>query len=70
VAPVPSRARGVEALLAGRPWDDAAAAEAAAALEREFAPIDDMRASAAYRRTVLGYLMRRFRLETSGRPVA
>ncbi len=70
VAPVPARARGVETLLVGSPWDDAAAAGAAAALEREFTPIDDMRASAAYRRTALGNLMRRFRLETTDAQVA
>jgi hypothetical protein len=44
-----------------------ATAEAAAkCLETEFAPIDDMRASAAFRRRVLSNLMRRFRLETGG----
>ena len=32
----------------------------------EFTPIDDMRASAAYRRAVLCNLLRRFRLETGG----
>ena len=34
-------------------------------LEAEFAPIDDMRASAAYRRRVLGNLLRRFVIETT-----
>ena len=66
VAPVPKRAVGTEALLAGRPWDDATAEAAATSLESEFAPIDDMRASAAFRRRVLSNLMRRFRLETGG----
>ena len=64
VAPVPKRAAGVEALLASHPWDDATAEAAATRLESEFAPIDDMRASAGFRRRVLGNLMRRFRLET------
>ena len=36
----------------------------------EFTPIDDMRAIAGYRRAVLGNLMRRLRLETSGGRVA
>jgi xanthine dehydrogenase small subunit len=66
VAPVPKRAAGAEALLVGRPWDDATGEAAAKSLESEFAPIDDMRASAAFRRRVLGNLMRRFRLETGG----
>jgi xanthine dehydrogenase small subunit len=66
VAPVPKRAVATEALLAGHPWDDAVAEAGAKLLEGEFAPIDDMRASAAFRRRVLGNLMRRFRLETSG----
>jgi len=57
-------------LLAGRAWDDATAEAAAISLESEFTPIDDMRASAAYRRRVLANLMRRFRLETSGSPIA
>jgi xanthine dehydrogenase small subunit len=65
VAAMPSRAKATEALLAGKPWSDATAEAAAAALQAEFAPIDDMRASAAYRRTVLGNLLRRFRIETS-----
>jgi xanthine dehydrogenase small subunit len=65
VAPVPKRASVTESLLAGRTWNDAAAEAAATSLAREFAPIDDMRASAGYRRSVLANLMRRFWLETS-----
>jgi xanthine dehydrogenase small subunit len=64
VAPVPVRAMRTEACLAGQAWGDATAEAAAAMLAGEFTPIDDMRASAAYRRKVLGNLMRRFRLET------
>ena len=64
MAPVPKRALATEALLAGRAWDDVTAAAAATSLMNEFTPIDDMRASAAYRRHVLGNLLRRFRLET------
>jgi xanthine dehydrogenase small subunit len=68
VAAIPSRAPVTEALLAGRRWDDATAEAAALALQAEFAPIGDMRASAAYRRSVLGNLLRRMRLETCGVP--
>jgi xanthine dehydrogenase small subunit len=64
VAPTPTRAPRTEALLAGRLWDDTTADAASRLLRDEFTPIDDMRASAAYRRTVLGNLLRRMHLET------
>jgi xanthine dehydrogenase small subunit len=66
IAATPTRARKTEALVAGRQWDEAAAEAAAAVLYSEFTPLDDMRASAAYRRTVLANLLRRFHLETAG----
>ena len=59
VAPIPMRARGTEAALLDQPWTEATAASAATVLAGEFTPIDDMRASAAYRRRVLGNLMLR-----------
>ena len=65
VAATPVRALRTEALLAGATWDRATAERAAQALTGEFAPIDDMRASAGYRRAVLGNLLRRFWLETA-----
>ena len=64
VAAVPSRAPRTEAALEGRPFAAEAFEAAARVLEAEFAPIDDMRASASYRRRVLGNLLRRFWLET------
>jgi xanthine dehydrogenase small subunit len=70
VAPVPARAVRTEACLVGQAWDDATAESAATVLAGEFTPIDDMRASAGYRRKVLGNLMRRFRLETGTAHVA
>jgi len=66
VSATPRRATATEAVLTNRPWDDAAADAAVRALAAEFAPIDDMRASAGYRRAVLANLLRRFRLETGG----
>ncbi len=66
VAPVPKRASATEAVLVGHPWDEATASAAIREIAREFAPIDDMRATAAYRRAALGNLVRRFHLETSG----
>ena len=66
VAATPRRAIATEAALAGHPWDEATADAAVRTLAGEFTPIGDMRASAAYRRAVLGNLLRRFRLETAG----
>ena len=70
VAATPVRARQTEDLLTGRRWDGAAVERAAQALAGEFTPIDDMRASAGYRRIVLGNLLRRFWLETAGASTA
>jgi xanthine dehydrogenase small subunit len=70
VAATPRRARATEAALAGRAWTRETADDAARVLEREFTPIDDMRASAAYRRRALGNLMRRLWLETGERSIA
>jgi xanthine dehydrogenase small subunit len=66
VAPVPKRATAAEAALVGQPWTEATADAAVREISREFSPIDDMRATAAYRRAALGNLVRRFYLETSG----
>ncbi len=66
VAATPTRGRATEALLQGQPWTEAAARAASDSLRAEFAPISDMRASAGYRRQVLGNLMRRFWLESQG----
>ena len=66
VAATPARARQAEEALAGRLWSEAAARAAGEALRAQFQPISDMRASAAYRRRVLGNLMHRFWLESQG----
>lgn len=66
VAATPARARQTEAALRGQPWNADTVMAAAAALRAEFQPISDMRASAAYRQTVLGNLLRRFWLESQG----
>src|SRR5262249_11158529 len=60
MAAVPKRAAGREAALVGRPWTEATVGAAAAALERDFAPISDMRASARYRTAVARNLLLRF----------
>ena len=54
VAATPLRATATEAALVGRPWTADTAREAAAVLRGEGTPIDDHRASAAYRAAMLG----------------
>ena len=66
VAAIPKRALHCEAALAGRRWDGTAIAAGQAALDRDFEPISDMRAGAAYRRAALKNLLRRFHIETAG----
>ena len=66
VAATPVRARQTEAALLGQPWNADTVMAATAALRAEFRPISDMRASAAYRHTVLGNLLQRFWLESQG----
>jgi xanthine dehydrogenase small subunit len=66
VAATPVRARQTEAALLGHPWTADTVMSATGALRAEFQPISDMRASAAYRLTVLGNLLQRFWLESQG----
>ena len=65
MAATPMRARHTELALTGKPWDAAAVASARVALEEDFKPISDMRASATYRRVVAGNLLTRYFLETT-----
>jgi xanthine dehydrogenase small subunit len=60
VAAIPLRARRTEAWLAGRTLEDATIEEASRLLAAEFEPLDDHRASAAYRRQLCGGLFARF----------
>ena len=66
VAATPVRARASEAALRGQPWNEATVHAAMDTLRAEFSPISDMRASADYRRQVLGNLLWRFWLESQG----
>jgi xanthine dehydrogenase small subunit len=63
MAATPKRAPHAEAALAGRPYERAEVDNAAAALAEDFAPITDLRASAAYRLKVAQNLLRRDHLE-------
>ena len=65
MAAVPKRAVAAEQSLGGRRWNRASVAAAMAALDAELSPIGDMRASAAYRRSVARNLLLRFLLETA-----
>ncbi len=64
MAGIVKRAANAEAALLGKPWDEAQVAAAQAALERDFTPLTDMRASAGYRMQVAKNLLERFWLET------
>jgi xanthine dehydrogenase small subunit len=66
VAATPVRARKTEAALRDQPWSRQTLEQAIKTLREEFEPISDMRASAAYRRQVLGNLLERLWLQTQG----
>jgi CO/xanthine dehydrogenase FAD-binding subunit len=57
VAPFPLRARGAEAVLLGADLDGLPLAEAQEALQRDIAPIDDIRSNARFRRRVAENLL-------------
>ncbi|KNX36027.1 xanthine dehydrogenase small subunit [Luteipulveratus halotolerans] len=59
VAATPIRATATEAALEGRPWSAETVAAAAAVMRGEGTPMDDHRASAAYRSAMLGTALRR-----------
>ena len=59
VAPTPIRARSAEALLKGEIMDDGLLNKAAEAAAGESRPIDDLRASADYRKKMIGVLVKR-----------
>ena len=65
MAGTPQRASAAEAALVGQPWGEAAVARAIVALDADFKPLSDMRASAAYRQRVAGNLLRRYLIETT-----
>ena len=71
VAATPSRARAVEAVLLGQPWDEAHIRAAMDAVGQDFKPLTDMRASSEYRQLASRNLLYRFYLETApGAPLA
>jgi xanthine dehydrogenase small subunit len=65
VAATPIRAHATEAALEGAPWTRATVDEAAEVLHTEGTPMDDHRASAAYRSAMLGQSLRKLWFETA-----
>lgn len=65
VAATPIRAVAAEAALTGRPWDSATVDRAAQVLGGEGTPIDDLRASAAYRSAMLEQTLRKVYAESA-----
>jgi xanthine dehydrogenase small subunit len=68
VAATPARAVQTESALIGQPWNEATLLAAQTAIANEFSPLSDLRASADYRRQILGQLLRRAWLESTGHP--
>jgi xanthine dehydrogenase small subunit len=65
MAAVPARARQAESALEQCGWNEDAIAAAMVALSEDFRPLNDLRASAAYRLRAAGNLLRRFYLEST-----
>jgi xanthine dehydrogenase small subunit len=66
MAGIPKRARAVEAALTGAAWSEAAIEAALPAFAEDFAPLDDLRASAGYRLAAAGNMLRRYWRERTG----
>jgi xanthine dehydrogenase small subunit len=64
MAAIVKRARGAEAAVVGQPWAEATVDAAMQALDSDFTPLSDLRASADYRRQVARGLLKRLWLET------
>ena len=59
VAPIPFRAKKAEAVLVGAALNEEVIQQAAAAAAKEARPIDDVRATSAYRKKMVAILVRR-----------
>ncbi|MCU0904264.1 MAG: xanthine dehydrogenase small subunit [Tabrizicola sp.] len=70
MAGVPKRASLAEAALVGKSWTEASVEAAAEAMAGDYAPLTDMRASAAYRMLTAQNLLRRYFQDLSGVPVS
>ncbi|MGV8938020.1 MAG: xanthine dehydrogenase small subunit [Allorhizobium sp.] len=68
MAGTPKRAAQTEMALTGKPWTAETIASARDALDKDFQPLTDWRATAGYRLLTAKNLLTRFLLETEGRP--
>ena len=66
MAGIPARARHVEEALTGANWSEDGIAPALKAFGQDFQPIDDMRASGAYRLAAAQSMLRRYLAEDQG----
>ncbi len=66
MAGTPKRASHVEAALLGAPWSEPTVETAIALFAKDFTPLSDMRASAAYRLTTAGNMLRRYVRRNTG----
>ncbi len=66
MAGIPKRASHCEAALIGQTWEQTSVTTAMNALEHDFQPLTDMRASATYRMNVAKNLLLKCLLETTG----
>lgn len=65
MAATPKRAEQAEQTLIGQSWDEDNVQTAMQALDKDFTPLTDMRASAEYRQTTAKNLLYRFFIETT-----
>ena len=70
MAATPRRAPACEAALTGAPFTAETIERAAAALAADYAPLSDLRGSAAYRLDAAANLLRRLWHRTAGTPVS
>ncbi len=68
MAAIPKRATACEAALLGQPWTLQSVQRAMEALEKDYAPIDDMRATAQYRLSAAKNILLKAYLESVVRP--
>jgi xanthine dehydrogenase small subunit len=68
MAATPKRANNCESALVGKSWSLQTVETAMEAMQEDFTPITDMRASAGYRMAVAANLLKRFFLESSDSP--
>ena len=66
MAAIVKRATGAETAVRGQRWSEATLQAASIALDADFSPLSDLRASASYRRRAARGLLRRLWLETRG----